>query len=70
MEKTCTHFIGFKDSDRFRQAISSFGKPDFIHRQWDGRAKSMIVPGDVAIFAQGSESDEPCIYSFDDSRVM
>lgn len=63
------HFIGFK-GDEYINAVKAFGKPDFFHRTWDGRAKSMIIPGDVAVFAKGTEDDVPCVYSFDDSEVM
>ena len=52
------------------RAKEIFGEPDFIHKIWDGRAKSMMVPGDVAIFALGTENDEPSMFSFDDSQVM
>jgi hypothetical protein len=62
------HFFGFKD-DRIHSAIAAFGRPDFYHRYWDGRAKSMIADGDIAIFADGSDQDIPQMYSFDDSSV-
>ncbi len=64
------HFIGFKDNSTFQNAIKCFGKPDFIHRYWDGRAKSMIMPDDVAVFAAGSANDTPQLYSFDDSQAF
>lgn len=66
---SCVHFVGFK-GDEFVRAKTIFGEPDFIHRQWDGRAKSMTVPGDVAIFARGTVDDDPSLFSFDDSQVM
>ena len=68
MDKTCTHFVGFK-GDEYNRAVKVFGVPDFFHRQWDGRAKSMILPGDVAVFAKGTDQDTPSMYSFDDSEV-
>lgn len=69
MDKQCIHFVGFKD-DRYWNAVAAFGKPDFVHRIWDGRAKSMIADGDIAVFAAGDDSDTPQMYSFDDSGVM
>ena len=49
------HFVGFKD-DRYWSAVSVFGLPDFYHRIWDMRARQEVVPGDVAIFANGDET--------------
>lgn len=69
MTNSCTHFVGFKD-DNFNRAIQVFGRPDFIHRQWDGRAKSMIADCDRVVFAKGTEQDVPNMYSFDDSGVF
>lgn len=63
------HFVGFRD-ERFYRAARVFGRPDFIHRHWDGRAASMIAADDVAIFADGDEHDLPRLFSFDDSGVM
>ncbi len=63
------HFVGFK-GDEYTRACNTFGKPDFIHRYWDGRAKSMVMPEDTVVFAKGDEHDEPKMFSFDDSQVM
>lgn len=60
------HFIGFKD-DRFAVAAKVFGRPDFIHRHWDHRAKAEIADGDVAVFASGNEHDDPTPFAYDDS---
>lgn len=49
------HFIGFKD-DRYWNAVKVFGLPDFYHRIWDIRARQEVVPGDVAVFANGDET--------------
>jgi hypothetical protein len=51
----CLHFVGFKD-DRYWNAVKIFGRPDFYHRIWDVRARQEIVPGDVAVFANGDET--------------
>ena len=62
------HFVGFKD-ERVFNAIKTFGKPDFWHRTWDNRAKGMIIPGDVAVFADDTEQSTPCMFDFDDSEA-
>lgn len=62
------HFVGFKD-DRVVVARRVFGRPDFYHRVWDVRAwQESRVPGDVIIFATGSEADPPQDTSWDDSQ--
>ena len=66
---SCIHFVGFKGDD-FNRAKMVFGAPDFIHRQYDGRAKSMIMPEDTVVFAKGTSMDITSVYSFDDSAVM
>lgn len=68
------HFIGFVHPDqggdaRYDYAARIFGQPDFVHRYWDVRARVEMVPGDVAIFAKGTEHDVPNVYTFDDSAV-
>lgn len=73
--KNALHFVGFKDpryekDPRYHRAVQVFGRPDFHHRVWDGRAKQDIAPGDVAVFATGTEADKPCLYSFDDSSMF
>jgi hypothetical protein len=55
---------------RISQRGSGFGQPDFIHRNWDARAKSEIVPGDIGVFAYGTERDPIAPYSFDDSATL
>jgi hypothetical protein len=61
------HFVGFKD-DRYWNAVRVFGLPDFVHRNWDVRARQEIVEGDEAVFASGSIDDEPRAVSWDDSQ--
>lgn len=65
-ERPMLHFVGFKD-DRFNNAVAAFGRPDFIHRFWDMRAKHEIMPGDVAVFASGDEHSPITPWAFDDS---
>lgn len=69
MTAVCTHFVGFKD-ESFTRAVQVFGRPDFIHRHWDGRARNMIADGDCVVFAKGTEQDVPKMYSFDDSSIF
>lgn len=63
-----THFIGFR-GDEYTRAVRVFGKPDFVHRLWDARARQEIQPGDRAVFAKGSPDDAPTPFSFNDSHV-
>jgi hypothetical protein len=60
------HFIGFKD-DRYHNAVRVFGKPDFIHRFYDRRAADEICDGDIAIFADGDDTQPIRAFAFDDS---
>lgn len=63
------HFVGFKD-DRVHSAVAVFGKPDFWHRRWDYRARDEVADGDVVVFADGDEHDEPTTFAFDDSATQ
>lgn len=67
--KKAIHFVGFK-GDEYYLATQVFGEPDFIHRQNDGRFRSMMLDGDEAVFANGAEVPSSSVYSFDDSAVM
>jgi hypothetical protein len=71
---TCVHFIGFnpKDTAKWAQAVAVFGKPDFVHRYWDARAAfgGEWAPGDVRVFATGTDSDTPRPNAFDDSAFV
>lgn len=60
------HFVGFKD-DRWWNAVKVFGRPDFIHRHWDYRARDEVCEGDRVVFAKGDEHDTPTPFAFDDS---
>lgn len=61
------HFVGFRGNE-YLSAVRIFGKPDFFHRLYDRRAKQEIVEGDVAVFANGEESKDRGIHSFNDSE--
>ena len=54
----CVHFIGFRD-DRYWNAVRVFGRPHFIHRWWDKRARREIAPDDIVVFAEGEWTQEP-----------
>lgn len=66
----CVHFIGFTEMSQFQNAVNVFGRPDFIHRYWDRRAKNDVMPNDTAVFAKGTEDSETVPFNFDDSSVM
>jgi hypothetical protein len=62
------HFVGFRD-DRFWNAVKVFGRPHFIHRGWDLRARREIdLENDLVVFADGEFDQEPRRKSFDDIR--
>lgn len=63
------HFVGFKD-DRVRGAVRVFGRPDFWHRIWDARAHQEIADGDIAVFADGQETDPVRQFTHDDSQMF
>ena len=64
--KNATHFVGFKD-DRYTRAQRVFGRPDFVHRFWDERARAEVFEGDRVIFAEGDESQPVRPHAYDDS---
>ena len=64
------HFIGFK-GEEFHSAVKVFGKPDFIHRRWDFRAKQEASdPTDTIVFARWDDTREPEFRSFNDSEAF
>lgn len=71
---TCVHFIGFdpKDTAKFYRAVQTFGQPDFVHRYWDARAAygGEFAPGDVRVFASGTDRDPPRVHAYDDSAFV
>jgi hypothetical protein len=66
------HFVGFTESAQYWRATQVFGKPDYIHRFWDKRAKhgGEVDVDDVFVFATGDETKDPVKYTFDDSAVF
>lgn len=59
------HFIGFR-GDEFWSAVRVFGRPHYIHRGWDLRARREIDDGDILVFATGTADDPPRVRSYDD----
>jgi hypothetical protein len=59
------HFIGFRD-DRYWSAVRVFGRPHFIHRGWDLRARREIGEDDLVVFASGPHDQEPRKMSYND----
>lgn len=66
------HFVGFR-GDEFNRAIKVFGKPDFIHRNFDTRVfggGEFDKDNDIVIFANSSDAKTPSPFAFDDSSVF
>ena len=63
--KPALHFVGFR-GDEYWSAVRIWGRPTFIHRRWDQRARREIADGDTIIFATGSEADEPSRFNGSD----
>lgn len=65
------HFVGFR-GDEYTRAVRLFGRPDFIHRHWDARAKfgGETAPCDTIVFAKGDEHQPIVPFTFDDSACM
>ncbi|MBS9476263.1 hypothetical protein [Ancylobacter radicis] len=59
------HFVGFR-GDEYMSAVRVFGRPDFIHRRWDQRARREIANCDTLVFAVGTADDEPSRYNGND----
>ena len=59
------HYVGFR-ADEYWSAVRIWGRPTFIHRRWDQRARREIADGDTIIFATGSEADEPSRFNGSD----
>jgi hypothetical protein len=65
----CVHFVGFRD-DRYWNAVKIWGKPHYIHRGWDLRARRELNKTDIVIFAEGSHNQTKRHKSFDDIREV
>lgn len=65
MDSAALHFVGFR-GDEFWSAVRIWGRPGFIHRRWDLRARRDIAEGDTIIFATGTEADEPSRFNAPD----
>lgn len=59
------HFVGFR-GEEYWSAVRIWGRPSFIHRGWDRRAQREIAPGDVVIFAKGTDADPPKEFNYND----
>lgn len=65
--KAALHFVRFDRFDqRFSNAVAVFGKPDFLHRIWDLRARREIMDGDVIVFAKGGSDQTFSPFNGDD----
>lgn len=68
MHRPAVHFIAFR-GEEYHSSVRIFGKPDFVHQRWDARAKQEILPGDLAVFARGTDQDPVAAFSFNDSET-
>lgn len=72
------HFVGFKDprldkDPRYDNAVKVFGRPDFLHRKWDARAKfggEYDPQNDFFVFADGDENQPVYPHTVDDSTLL
>jgi hypothetical protein len=48
------HFVGFR-GEEYWSAVRIWGRPGFIHRKWDTRARRDIADVDTIVFATGDE---------------
>jgi hypothetical protein len=62
---SAVHFVGFR-GEEYWSAIRVWGRPDFMHRGWDLRARREIAPDDIVIFATGGADQEPRERSYND----
>ena len=62
------HFVRFADNhgQQYQNAVRVFGRPHFMHRLWDQRARREIADGDVIVFAKGDEDQPVSPYNGDD----
>lgn len=61
----CVHFIGFR-GEEYWSAVRVFGRPHFIHRWWDRRARRDIGEDDLVVFATGDEAQPVSAYNAPD----
>lgn len=59
------HFVGFR-GEEFWSAVKAFGRPDFIHRGWDKRARRELADDDLVVFATGEFDQTVSDRNFDD----
>ena len=67
------HFVGFRDGDSYWRACQVFGKPDFIHRNWDVRTVyggEYDPENDFFVFAKGDENSPVAKFPFNDSECF
>jgi len=65
--RPAVHFVAFR-GEEYWSAVKVWGRPDFIHRRWDLRARREIADEDILVFAQGTANDPPAVKSGDDLR--
>ena len=63
--RPAVHFVAFL-GEEYWSAVKVWGRPDFIHRRWDLRARREIADEDILVFARGTADDPPSAKSGDD----
>lgn len=58
IKSVALHFIGFR-GEEYWSAVRVWGRPSFIHRWLDLRARRDMHPDDVVVFAQGDWAQDP-----------
>jgi hypothetical protein len=61
----CVHFVGFRGDD-YWNAVKVFGKPHFVHKDFDDRVFSEVGDDDVVVFGT---KYHPCKVVWDASAV-
>lgn len=66
------HFVRFSNlwDQHYSNAVRVFGRPDFLHRVWDTRARREIAAVDTVVFAKGDYDQSPSPFSHDDSAYQ
>jgi hypothetical protein len=59
------HFVGFR-GEEYISAVKVWGRPEYIHRGWDRRARREISENDTIVFAFGPHDQKPRDRNFDD----
>jgi hypothetical protein len=59
------HFVAFR-GEEYWSAVRVWGRPAFIHRRYDQRARRELHPKDTVVFAKGCDQDAPSRFNGSD----